>query len=237
MKSSRIPLFLALLAAFALLFAGPGVRLDLWPFPVGFEIMRYAAYTALAAAVLGLLLMTVGKIRRAGLAALVGAVVIGGLAAGVPWWQLQQARALPPIHDISTDTQDPPQFVAVLPLRADAPNPVEYGGEEIAAQQRAVYPKVVPLRLKAAPKIVFAKALDSARAMGWEIVAADAGSGRIEATATTLMFGFKDDVVVRIRAEGTGSVVDVRSLSRVGRSDIGANARRIRTFMGRLQGG
>ncbi len=237
MKFSRIPLSLALLAAFALLFAGPGVRLNLWPFPIGFEIMRYAAYAALAAAVSGLLLMTVGKIRRTGLAALVGAVVIGGLAAGVPWWQLQQARALPPIHDISTDTRDPPQFVAILPLRADAPNPVEYGGEEIAAQQRAAYPKVVPLRLKAPPKAVFARALDSARAMGWEIVAADAGSGRIEATATTLMFGFKDDVVVRIRAEGKGSVVDVRSLSRVGRSDIGANARRIRTYMGHLQGG
>ena len=236
MKFSRIPLLLALLAAFAVLFAGPGVRLGLWPFPVGFKIVQYAALVALVATVSGLLLMAVGKIRRTGLAALVGAVAIGGLAAGVPGWQMRQAYALPPIHDIRTDTRDPPQFVAVLPLRADAPNPAEYGGEEIAAQQRAAYPKVVPLRLKAPPKIVFAKALDSARAMGWEIVAADAGSGRIEATATTLMFGFKDDVVVRIRAEGRGSVVDVRSLSRVGRSDIGANARRIRTFMGRLQG-
>jgi uncharacterized protein (DUF1499 family) len=79
------------------------------------------------------------------------------------------------------------------------------------------------------------KAIDAARALDWEIVASDAPAGRIEATATTMWFGFKDDIVVRVRPEaGGGSRVDVRSVSRVGQSDVGANAKRIREFIRRL---
>jgi uncharacterized protein (DUF1499 family) len=67
--------------------------------------------------------------------------------------------------------------------------------------------------------------------MGWELVASDSAAGRIEATATTPWFGFKDDVVVRVRPDGSGSRIDVRSVSRVGKSDVGANAKRIRTYL------
>jgi len=79
------------------------------------------------------------------------------------------------------------------------------------------------------------RALAAARASGWAIVAADSAAGRIEATATTAWFGFKDDVVVRVAPEGTGSRVDVRSVSRVGKSDVGANARRIREYLERVR--
>jgi uncharacterized protein (DUF1499 family) len=161
---------------------------------------------------------------------------VGVAAAVVPLQLLRTARAVPPIHDITTDTADPPAFEAVLPLRADASNPVEYAGEEVAEQQRQAYPEVQPLLLDDPPARAFERALAAARDMGWEIVDADPGRGRIEATDTTLWFGFKDDVVVRVRPDGNGSRIDVRSLSRIGGSDLGANAARIRAYLARLQG-
>ena len=159
-------------------------------------------------------------------------LVLGLGTAWVPWSRIQTAGEVPPIHDITTDTEDPPAFVDVVPLRADAPNPVEHGGAEVAEQQRAGYPDLETVGLTVAPDRAFAAALEAAREMGWEIVAAEPDEGRIEATATTFWFGFKDDVVVRVRpAPAGGSELDVRSLSRVGGSDLGTNARRIRAYL------
>jgi uncharacterized protein (DUF1499 family) len=136
------------------------------------------------------------------------------------------------IHDITTDPENPPGFVSVLPLRKDAPNSATYGGPEIAAQQRAAYPDIRPLVSDLPPARAFERALSVAQRMGWSIVDDNAAEGRIEATATTRWFGFKDDVVLRIvPAAGNGSRIDIRSVSRVGRSDVGTNARRIRTFL------
>ena len=132
--------------------------------------------------------------------------------------------------------EDPPAFVAVLPLRADAPNPPDYD-PEIASEQREAYPDLGPIILNDPPAATFERALGAVEALGWELVADDAAAGRIEATDTTFWYGFKDDVVVRIRPDGSGSRVDVRSKSRVGRGDVGANAARIRTFRERLTGG
>ena len=106
---------------------------------------------------------------------------------------------------------------------------------EIAAQQRQAYPDVVPLVLESPADVAFGRALEAARGMGWEIVAADSSAGRIEATATTAWFGFKDDVVVRVTPEDGRSRVDVRSVSRVGMSDVGTNAARIRAYLARLR--
>jgi uncharacterized protein (DUF1499 family) len=145
-----------------------------------------------------------------------------------------QARRVPFIHDITTDAADPPAFVAVLPLRAGASNPAAYGGPEVAAAQARAYPDIAPRYLAAAPAGAFEQALAAARGMGWAIVAADPAAGRIEATATSRWLGFQDDVVVRIRPDGGGSRVDVRSASRVGKSDLGVNARRIREYLRRL---
>jgi uncharacterized protein (DUF1499 family) len=142
---------------------------------------------------------------------------------------------VPPIHDITTDTQNPPHFDAILPLRQNTPNSAQYGGESVAAQQRQAYPDIQPALLEASPEKAFDAALASARELGWKIVATDTQQGRIEATDTTLWFGFKDDVVIRISPNDGGSRVDMRSVSRVGRSDIGKNAERIRNFMEALR--
>ena len=150
--------------------------------------------------------------------------------------QRRMAMTVPAIHDITTDTDDPPLFVAILPRRAGALNPPEYLGGEVAAKQREAYPDLQPLVVDEPIAEVFADALEEVKDKGWELVAADREAGRIEATATTFWFGFKDDVVLRFRAEGPSRTrVDMRSKSRVGKSDVGTNARRIREFLGELR--
>jgi hypothetical protein len=214
-----------------LLAAGPGTRFELWDYRTGFQLMRWAAFAGLGAAALAAVMLFLPRTRRGGLAALLVALALGLGAAFVPWYALRQARALPPIHDITTDTERPPQFVAILPLRAGAPNPAAYGGPDVARAQIGAYPDLRPHRMGAAPEHAFKRAQQAARDMGWEIVAADAAAGRIEATDTTFWFGFKDDVVVRVEADGAGSRVDVRSVSRVGVGDVGANAKRVRAYL------
>ena len=236
MKMSRIPLMLALLALILLAASGPGVRLGLWPFTTGFQVMRWAAYCGLAAAAAAAIGLAVPTWRARGWRALLFSLVLGGGVAYFPWNMLQQAKALPPIHDISTDLSDPPAFVAILSLRANAANSATYGGPEIAAAQRAAYPDIQPLTLPESTAKAYERALAAARRSGWEIIAASQPGGRIEATATTPWFGFKDDVVVRITPSADGSSrIDVRSVSRVGRSDVGANARRIRNYLATLR--
>jgi len=230
---------LALLAGFTLILAGLGHRLGWWDFRPALTLFRWGAYGGLVAAVLCLfgVILTRPSSARRGLTFAITGFVIGALVVGLPWQWWQTAQHVPPIHDITTDTETPPIFVAVLPLRKDAPNPAEYGGPEIAAQQRAGYPNLAPLLLHTPPQDAFPRALAAARDMGWEIVAAEPSEGRIEATATTFWFGFKDDVVVRVKPENGGSRIDVRSVSRVGRSDVGANAKRITAFLARIEHG
>lgn len=230
-----VPLALAGLGVFLLLISGTGSKLGVWSFSTGFTLLRYAAYVGVAALTTAILFYLI--LRPAGNTRwmLLAALVLGVMTFTMPWQQRRLARSVPPIHDITTDLGDPPAFEAILPLRADAPNPAEYGGEEIAAQQRAAYPDIVPLRLEGSTAAAFTRALEAAREMGWEIIAADSARGRIEAVATTRWFGFIDDVVVRISEDGSRSRIDVRSVSRVGRSDVGANARRIRAYLDRLE--
>lgn len=234
-----IGFLVAVVAAAAVALAGPLSRLGLWEFRTGFTILKYGSYLALAGAGLGIL----GGLRakplgpRRGIGYAILAVVIGLTTAYFPWSFQRKARSVPPIHDITTDTSNPPSFVALLPLRAEAPNPPEYGGDSIAQQQREAYPDVLPVILEEPADRAFGRALETARDMGWEIVAADAAQGRIEATDTTFWFGFKDDVVIRITPLDGRSVIDVRSVSRVGRSDVGKNADRIREYFDRLRPG
>jgi hypothetical protein len=234
MKPAHFALLLGVIATVLLLAAGPGTRFDLWDYRTGFQLMRWAAFAGLAAAGLASALLLLPRTRRAGLAGLLVALALGAGVAFVPWNALRQARALPPIHDITTDTERPPQFVAILPLRAGAPNPAAYGGADVARAQIGAYPDLRAQRIDAAPADMFRRALQAARDLGWEIVAADAAAGRIEATDTTFWFGFRDDVVIRVEADGAGSRVDVRSVSRVGVGDVGANARRIRAYLQKL---
>jgi uncharacterized protein (DUF1499 family) len=138
------------------------------------------------------------------------------------------------IHDVSTDIDDPPCFVALRATRLACRNGADYSGIRDNDAHKHRYPALVPSRFNTKPAVVFEKALAAARAMHWEIIAADANEGRIEATATTRIMRFKDDVVIRVGTDGTGSRVDVRSASRVGRSDLGANAARILQFLDKL---
>jgi uncharacterized protein (DUF1499 family) len=235
MTTNRLAVLAATLGTAVLLvsaLAGLGSRWGWWHFSTGFTILRWTVYASFAVAVIALIALLKWRAWPLALFGLLAALFIIGNA----WLLMRKARSVPPIHDITTDTNDPPQFVEVLPLRADAPNPAEYGGPEIAEQQRAAYPDIQPVRLALPADSAFARAQAAAQDMGWTMVAAAPAEGRLEATARTFWFGFYDDVVIRITPAGAESVVDVRSVSRVGRSDVGANAARIRKFLDTLQG-
>ena len=230
---------IAIAAAIAAMLAGLSTRWGWWEYRTGFQILRWAVYAAIAGAAVSLLgvglALRVPPPRRGGVILALLGLVIGLVTLYVPWQWRRTAERVPPIHDITTDLEDPPPFEAVLTLRADAPNPAAYGGDSIAAQQQEGYPELGPLVLEAPMAEVFRLALQTARDMGWEIVDSDRDEGRIEATDTTFWFGFKDDVVVRIAARPEGGTrVDVRSVSRVGRSDVGTNAARIREYLHKL---
>lgn len=222
----------ALAAIVAALASGTGYDAGFWHYGTGFTILRWSAYSAAAGAAVALSGSILALARRKFATAIVGvAGAIVALALILPTWNLQKkAEQVPPIHDITTDTDNPPQFVALLPVRRQTPNGPEYGGETIARQQKSAYPDIQPVFLEDPPARAFERALAAAQKMGWEIVAAAPADGRIEATATTRWFRFKDDVVIRATASATGSRIDIRSKSRIGRSDLGANAKRIRAF-------
>jgi hypothetical protein len=162
-------------------------------------------------------------------------VVVAIAVSIMPIVGIIHARHVPPIHDITTDTDMPPAFVALAAKRVAAPNGLEYGGAEVAAAQKRAYPDLVTLYSPLSPDVMFARAEKAARESGWQVADADSSQLRIEAVDTTLLYGFKDDIVVRIRSDAGGSRLDVRSASRVGRSDLGANAARIRKYLALLK--
>ncbi|MFP5405109.1 MAG: DUF1499 domain-containing protein [Gammaproteobacteria bacterium] len=231
-----VGLALAVACGVAELMAGPGYRYGWWGLGVGIQIIRWGATIAAAAALGGLAAIILAALRgpRGALGVGVVALAVSLAALGPPAWLAYRAKSLPAIHDVTTDTANPPRFVAVLPLRKGATNSTDYSADT-AARQKQGYPDIVPAMLDVPADKALQLAERAALAMGWSIVAVAPQDGRIEATATTPLFGFKDDIVVRVTPEGGGSRVDVRSLSRVGRSDFGVNADRIRAFMKQLQ--
>lgn len=162
------------------------------------------------------------------------ALILSIIAIAIPLSMLNTAKNVPPIHDISTDLMNPPEFLAIAPLRADAPNSVEYAGEEAAEQQRQGYPELQTLDYSQSKSELVEATKQAIDNIGWELINIDADKGIIEATDTTLWFGFKDDVVVRITDNGNERLVDIRSKSRVGGSDLGKNAARIHDFIEEL---
>ena len=230
-------LALTVLGALVLLFASLGSSWDWWDYRTGFVIFRFTLYGGLLAIVVVLTGLVLACLARVGGTILVSLVSVALLVAvaWVPVSHLRGAGRVPPIHDITTDPDDPPRFVAVLPLRREAPNSADYAGPAVAVPQRAGYPDLAPAHLPAPPAVVLERATEVARDLGWEIVATAPAEGRLEATDRTRWFGFRDDVVVRVRPDGSGSRVDVRSVSRVGRSDLGTNARRIQRFLAALR--
>jgi len=230
----------------ASLVAPLGVWLGLWQFGTGFQILGsvnpYTGWVGLACLVTALAVLGQAKKWQMPNGVMLFNLAAGGaLAAGIAWYipstfQAPPGQSYPPIHDVSTDLEDIPEYVAVMPLRADAPNTTVYGGsrnmtpERNAQLQREAFPDLVPKYYDAAMSDMFDRALAAVEAMGWELVAAVPEEGRIEATATTFWFRFKDDVVIRLREEDGQTRVDARSLSRVGGGDAGTNGKRLQKF-------
>jgi uncharacterized protein (DUF1499 family) len=227
--------------AFVLLAVSPlGWRQGWWHFRFAFSwLMPYSGYIA-AAAVILLLLVLVTSWSQLGWRNLTIAgigLVAGAVLAYAPWQYNHRLKTLPRIHDITTDTENPPAYVAALPARAaEHAGSATYAGSQIAEQQKAAYPDLAPLRVDLPPDQAFRDALDAAKAMPrWTVVEADPATGRIEARETSRWFRFTDDIVIRVAAETSGSRIDMRSESRQGRSDFGVNAQRIRAYMATLR--
>ncbi len=156
-----------------------------------------------------------------------------GVMSTIGYW-FTEAQEYPPIHDISTDIENPPTFRAIVSLRADAPNDTTYGDQEKADMQREAYPNIETLYLDVDYNQAFDRALAAAEQMPWEeIVTRDRESGLIEAYDKLPWFGFVDDIVIRVDTAQTADStrIDVRSVSRIGRGDIGVNAHRIRDYL------
>ncbi|MEO1043313.1 MAG: DUF1499 domain-containing protein [Pseudomonadota bacterium] len=214
-----------------------GYRLGLVPLlsvfdgmKVLFPVMLIAALGTIAAS--GALLF-----RRSFLASIAALAVAAtsGVFGMVPIWMKSQSDKVPPIHDITTDTLNPPMFVEILPLRADASNPPEYDRGQ-TEQQLEAYPHLKALVMPVPLPQAFVIARDAVQKEGLTVVASVPEEGRIEAFARTPLFDFKDDVVIRLRdAHGIATVVDIRSKSRVGISDLGFNARRIDSLLATME--
>ena len=245
---------LALVAGLAIggvsLVSAMGIWVGLWDFRTGFAMLQFVGdfgrLVVAAAFVAGVAIYALGRrlgadgTRRWTALALIGAIA-AGLGYYVPASYVPgEGENIPPIHDISTDAVNPPEFVAVLPLRADAPNTTVYGGsddmtpERLAELTTGAYPDLTTRTLSDSPDTVFERALAAVDRLGWELVAQVPAEGRIEATDTTFWYRFKDDVVIRIQPAANGTTVDARSVSRVGRGDAGTNARRLRAFFDAL---
>jgi uncharacterized protein (DUF1499 family) len=173
--------------------------------------------------------------------AIIGALAVGGYLVSA----FMGARGVPTLHEISTDLDSPPPFVAIKAIREQNPklNPSDYVRElnvrgtrlNVPDAQRKAFPDIQPVMLAVPPDQAFAIVDKAIADLGWERVATVPAEGRIEATDSTRFFGFKDDVVVRVRAEGAGSRIDIRSKSRVGLGDAGTNARRVRALMAKIK--
>ncbi len=187
----------------------------------------YAAALGLVVSVIGAILSRPGARRRGFLLSLLGIAASLPVVAIAAQWEYA-ARTYPPINDISTDTEDAPVFW-------DMPNPTEYPGAKTAALQRAAYPDLAPLILSIPPDRAYALALALTREKGWEVVADEPKDGRIEAVDRSFLYGFPDEITIRIAASNGGARVDLRSRSRIGRIDRGVNAKRIRAFLAALK--
>jgi len=235
---ARWILIVAVVAA-ALLLIGPlGYRLGVLPLRAGLLVpvagLLIAALDALAGLV-ALAFIFRPQWKAARVPALHG-LGVSLLVVAVMGVQLVAGMGAPPIHDISTDLDDPPEFVAVPALRAPGDNDLTFNREGLAEPTRKAYPWVRPIDTDLSVAAALARAREVANELGWEIVAEDP-SGRLEATDTTFWYGFKDDIVIRVRPRnGGGARVDLRSASRLGISDLGLNARRIGTFIEHFEG-
>ena len=224
---------ISLIAFLLVALPAPLYRFGVVELGTAFAGFKFGLVVGIAALVL-LAIQVLFKRKTVSLASAAIAVIFSAIAIALPLGMMTTAKNVPPIHDISTDVVNPPEFAAIAPLRADAPNPVEYAGAEAAEQQRTAYPDLQTLTYsQSKPELVEAskKAVEN---LGWELVNTDADKGIVEATETTAWFGFKDDVIIRVTDNDSERLVDIRSKSRIGKSDLGKNAARIHALIEEL---
>lgn len=215
-----------------------GTKFGVWEFTLGFMLLAVGVVLATAVFFLGLIAVIVSHIRQmtAGRNSSAIGLGFGILVLGIVLGPAMSAFSVPPIHNITTDTENPPAFNKIAALRDElkTPNPHAYDAK-YAEQQKPAYPQLKSLISSSNVADMMGKVTAAIETMGMEVVAVDAAAGVVEATDETFWFGFKDDVVVRVKPEGTGSIVDVRSVSRVGQSDLGKNAQRIGELLSHLK--
>lgn len=205
-----------------------GFRTADWPWPQAYDLAGWGVWTAGAGVVVALIgLVAWLRCRRGGVAAVFIGLILSLPVAGIGAVFEMAARITPPINDISTDAEDPPVFWFTA-------TPSDYPAQN-AEPQRAAYPDVRSLDLSLAPDEAFAAALGLVEERGWEVLSADPAESQIEAIARSRLFGFEDEVAIRVTETDTGTRVDMRSRSRLGQIDRGANARRIEAFLTDLQ--
>jgi uncharacterized protein (DUF1499 family) len=199
------------------------------PAMAGFILFDLGGLLGIAALIAGVLAAVRGGGLGFGLA--LGVLISATfLAVAVP------ARKFPPINDITTDITNPPPFVKAATLDCNVGRNLVYPGATFAERQRAGYPDLGPLTMKMSPDEAFRRAAAVAREMpAWEITRVDPAARALEGVATSWLFRFQDDFVVEVRSQGDVSVVQMRSKSRDGKGDIGANAARIKAFFARLR--
>lgn len=230
----KVLVSLVSLSAFLLVaLPGPLYKYGVVDLGTAFTGFKFGVFAGIAALIL-LVLQILFKRKTVTLGSTIMALLLSTIAIAIPLSMLNKGKSVPPIHDISTDLVNPPEFVAIAPLRADAPNPVEYAGVEAATQQRAAYPELQTLNYPQSKSELVEATKQAIDHLGWQLVNIDADQGIIEATDRTMWFGFKDDVIVRITDNGSKRLVDIRSKSRVGGSDLGKNAERIHGFIEEL---
>ncbi len=225
------------LCLFAALSSGLGVRAKLWEFGLGISVLKWSAYLVSVPVILCILSIVIGYLKKTGGISFRHFVVL--LVCAVIFWLPYQARTefrkLPTIADASTNMVDAPRFIALVGERAtSSKNPLEYRGGEASDLQRQYFPQIKTLESSLSPEQVISKLAELAKSQGWGIASAE--NGRLEATETTFWFRFKDDVVVRTRVLENGkTMVDIRSASRIGYLDGGANAKRVVKLMDELK--
>lgn len=231
MVASRILFYISIAVCFTFVISGYGYQWDLWSLGFAFTVLRYSAYAAFGITLVNLVaLWFLRESETKAIAMVVVAIILTGMVSLTAlYWQFQ-ASSVPPIHDITTDFESPPEFVAILRLREDAPNPPEYEGGDVRSSQEEFYPEIQPLFLDEDLQDVMDRAVLIIYQNRWNLVAINRNDGRIEATEELPWFGFKDDIVLRFTKVDEGTRVDMRSKSRIGRSDIGVNADRIESF-------
>lgn len=228
----------ALIAALVIVAGVFSARMGIVAQLTGFGVFAIGQLLALAALLVSLAgLMRTRRGVRAGRGRAAAGLTLSVILLLPLAFFLPAALSVPPIHDITTDTQNPPQFSAIKALRTEVENDLTYAGPPVASLQQEAYPDIVPLILPLSPAQAFGKAKSVAAELRWRIVSANPETGYIEAVDETLLFGFRDDIAIRITADEAGATrIDIRSASRVGQSDLGANAKRIEQFMQALQG-